>query len=49
MFFFRYVDDIAMAVHYIQLDRLLDIFNSFPPWDSIYNGNWRQKINFPWH
>jgi len=33
-FYFRYVDDIAMAVHHTQLDRLdrlLDIFNSFHP------------------
>jgi len=30
-FYFRYVDDIAMAVYHIQLDRLLNIFNSFHP------------------
>jgi len=28
-FYFIYVDDIAMAVHQTQLDRFLDIFNSF--------------------
>jgi len=30
-FYFRYVDDIAIAVHHTQLDKLLDIFNSFHP------------------
>jgi len=28
-FYFRYVDDIAMAVHHTQLDSLFNIFNSF--------------------
>jgi len=30
-FYFRYVDDIATAVHRTQIDRLLNIFNSFHP------------------
>jgi len=30
-FYVRYVDDIATSVHYTQIDRLLDIFNSFHP------------------
>jgi len=30
-FYVRYVDDIATAVHYTQVDRLLNIFNSFHP------------------
>jgi len=45
-FYVRYVDDIATAVHYTQIDRLLNIFNSFHPRIQFIIKIGGNKLNF---
>jgi len=38
-FYYRYVDDIAMAIPHHKVNECLDVFNSLPE-DAVYFRNW---------